>query len=150
MRKILLALVVLLSFSLSAFAAVNINTATQAELESLKNIGPVKAQAIIDYRKKNGGFKSVDELNNVPGIGDKTMAKLKNDISISGVTTVAPSSKTAKPTKAAEVAAPAPAATPAAKPADTAKADKKAAADAKKAAKKAEADKKAADVAKAK
>ncbi|MES2181458.1 MAG: helix-hairpin-helix domain-containing protein [Pseudomonadota bacterium] len=144
MRKILLALVVLLSFSLSVFAAVNINTATQAELESLKNIGPVKAQAIIDYRKKNGGFKSVDELNNVHGIGDKTMANLKNDISISGATTVAPTSKTTKPTKAAEVAA------PASTPADTTKADKKAAADAKKAAKKAEADKKAADVAKAK
>jgi competence protein ComEA len=52
MKKMLLALFVFLSFSISALAAVNINTATQAELESLNGIGPVKAQAIIDYRKK--------------------------------------------------------------------------------------------------
>ncbi len=52
MKKMLLALVTFLSFSLSAMAGVNINTATQAELESLDGIGPVKAQAIIDYRKK--------------------------------------------------------------------------------------------------
>lgn len=52
MKKILLAFVTFLSFSLSAMAGVNINTATQAELESLDGIGPVKAQAIIDYRKK--------------------------------------------------------------------------------------------------
>ena len=52
MKKLLLAIVTFLSFSLSAFAAVNINTATQAELETLDGVGPVKAQAIIDYRKK--------------------------------------------------------------------------------------------------
>jgi competence protein ComEA len=152
MKKMLLALVTFLSFSLSALAGVNINTATQAELESLKNIGPVKAQAIIDYRKKNGGFKTVDELNNVPGIGDKTMQSLKSEISVSGATTVAASAsktakdakpvKEAKAAKAADIAA-TPAAKPAdVKPADTAKADKKAAADAKKAAKKAAADEK--------
>jgi len=52
MKKIILTLVAFLSFSISAIAAVNINTATQAELESLQGVGPVKAQAIIDYRKK--------------------------------------------------------------------------------------------------
>ena len=103
MKKMLLALVTFLSFSLSALAGVNLNTATQAELESLKNIGPVKAQAIIDYRKKNGGFKTVDELNNVPGIGDKTMQSLKSEISVSGATTVAASAnKTAKDAKPAK------------------------------------------------
>jgi competence protein ComEA len=151
MKKMLLALVTFLSFSLSALAGVNINTATQAELESLKNIGPVKAQAIIDYRKKNGGFKTVDELNNVPGIGDKTMQSLKSEISVSGATTVAASAnktaKDAKPAKETKAAKIADVATPAAKPADvkpadTDKADKKAAADAKKAAKKAAADEK--------
>src|SRR5450830_671123 len=140
MKKMLLALVTFLSFSLSALAGVNLNTATQAELESLKNIGPVKAQAIIDYRKKNGGFKTVDELNNVPGIGDKTMQSLKSEISVSGATTVAASAsktaKDAKPVKEAKAAKAADVATPAAKP------DKKAAADAKKAAKKAAADEK--------
>ena len=62
MKKVLLALVVFLSINLNAAAGVNINTATQAELESLDGIGPKKALAIIEYRKKNSGFKSVDDL----------------------------------------------------------------------------------------
>lgn len=103
MKRMLFALVALLSFSLSALAAVNLNTATQVELESLKNIGPAKAQAIIDYRKKSGGFKTIEDLNNVPGIGDKTMTNLKNDISVSGVTTIpASASKPAKNMKSAK------------------------------------------------
>jgi competence protein ComEA len=88
MKKMLFAIVLFLSFSINAFATVNLNTATQAELETLKNIGPAKAIAIMDYRKKNGGFKSVDDLNNVPGIGDKTMANLKAEVTVSGATKV--------------------------------------------------------------
>lgn len=90
------AVLMLLSFSISAFAAVNINTATQAELESLKGIGPVKAKAIIDYRKKNGDFKSVDDLDKVDGIGAVTLQNLRKDVSTSGKTTVvAPEAKAA-------------------------------------------------------
>ena len=78
MKKILLAFAAFLSFSLSALAGVNINTATQAELETLDGVGPVKAQAIIDYRKKNGGFKSIDELEKVDGIGPVSYTHLSS------------------------------------------------------------------------
>jgi len=87
MKKMLLALFVFLGFSISALAAVNINTATQAELESLNGIGPVKAQAIIDYRKKNGNFKSVDDLEKVDGVGAATLQSVRKDVSISGKST---------------------------------------------------------------
>jgi competence protein ComEA len=99
MKKILLALLASIAISFSAFAAVNINTATQAELESLDGIGPVKAAAIIDYRKKNGGFKSVDELEKVNGVGPVTLAHVKKDVSITGTTTVVTPAKTEKADK---------------------------------------------------
>lgn len=84
MKKLVLAFILCFSFALNAFAAVNINTATQEQLEMLNGIGPSKAMAIIEYRKKNGNFKTVDDLNNVPGFGDKTLAKLKPEITVSG------------------------------------------------------------------
>ena len=90
MKKVLLALLVLLSFSLSAFAAVNLNTATQAELEGLNGIGPAKAKAIIDYRQKNGGFKSVDDLGKVTGVGPSILKKVRNDVSVGGKPVAAP------------------------------------------------------------
>ena len=88
MKKLLAILLAMFAFSGLAFAAVNVNTATKEELMSLDGIGEVKAQAIIDYRKKNGSFKTIEELDNVPGIGPGTMAKLKNDVSLKGVTTI--------------------------------------------------------------
>ncbi len=69
-----------------AFAAVNINTATPGELDGVKGIGPSKAQAIVDYRSKNGPFKSLDDLKNVKGFGEKSIAKLKGELSVSGGT----------------------------------------------------------------
>lgn len=104
MKKVILALVVFLSISLNAIAGVNINTATQAELESLDGIGPIKAQSIIDHRKKNGGFKSVDDLKQVDGIGSATLENLRKNISITGPTTaIAPkTNKTVKAIKPAK------------------------------------------------
>ena len=79
MKRFLLLLVTLL-FSAFALAAVNINTATKEELDALPEIGPVKAQAIIDYRKANGPFKTVDDLKHVKGIGAKRLEKLRPDL----------------------------------------------------------------------
>ena len=66
----------------SVTAAVNINTATQAELEKLPGIGPATAKSIVDYRQKNGGFKKLEELMNVKGIGEKSFLKLKPQITV--------------------------------------------------------------------
>ena len=74
MVKIGALLAVMVSLSM---AAVNINTADLAQLETLNGIGPTKAQAIIQYRKEHGSFKSVNELDNVKGIGLKTVQKIK-------------------------------------------------------------------------
>jgi len=63
-----------------SLAAVNVNTASSAELEALPGIGPAKAKAI---RQKNGAFKSVEELKNVKGIGDAVLNKLKAEATVS-------------------------------------------------------------------
>ena len=65
-----------------AAAAVNLNTATKDELIALPGIGPAKAQAILDYRTANGGFKSVEELKDVKGIGAKRFEKLKAELAV--------------------------------------------------------------------
>jgi competence protein ComEA len=84
MKRLIWALALSLAacFAVPAIAAVNINTATKDELIALPGIGPSKAQAILDYRKLNGPFKSVDDLRNVKGIGAKRLDKLRADITV--------------------------------------------------------------------
>ena len=67
-----------------AFAAdaLNVNQASAEELVTLKGIGPVYAERIVDYRTEQGGFESVQDLTEVQGIGDKTVAAIKDQITI--------------------------------------------------------------------
>lgn len=59
-------------------APIPLNTATVDQLDTLPGVGPVLAQHIIDYRTQHGGFRSVDELREVNGIGDRRFADLRN------------------------------------------------------------------------
>lgn len=63
-------------------AKINLNKADINELQNLPGIGPSKATAIIEYRETNGSFKSVEDLKNISGIGDKTFEKLKDLITV--------------------------------------------------------------------
>lgn len=74
----------------TSWAAVNINTATQSELESVKGLGAAKAKAIIEYREKHGSYKSLNDLDKVKGFGKASIEKLKADL------TVGPSSQSAE------------------------------------------------------
>ena len=60
----------------------NLNTATLEQLDTLDGIGPTLAQAILDFREENGGFGSVEELAQVPGIGEKRLASLREQVRV--------------------------------------------------------------------
>jgi len=65
-----------------AAAPVNLNTATAAQLEALPGVGPALAQRIVEYRQQSGGFKKIEELMNVRGIGETSFLKLKALITV--------------------------------------------------------------------
>jgi competence protein ComEA len=65
-----------------AAAPLNLNTATVTELAKLPGIGPAVAARIVEHRQKNGGFKKIEELMNVKGIGEKTFLKLKSLVTV--------------------------------------------------------------------
>jgi competence protein ComEA len=69
---------------------VNINTASVEELQLLPGVGEARARAIVDERKARGGFKSVDELLEVKGIGPSNLDKLRPHVVLSGKTTAQP------------------------------------------------------------
>lgn len=62
--------------------AVDVNSATAAQLESLPGVGPRTAERIVDYRRDQGGFKKVEELMNVRGIGERSFLKLRPLVTI--------------------------------------------------------------------
>jgi competence protein ComEA len=63
-------------------SVVNLNSATVAELETLPGIGAKTAQRIVDYRQKNGGFKKIEELMNVKGVGEKSFLRIKDRLTV--------------------------------------------------------------------
>jgi competence protein ComEA len=74
---------VIVRASASTANPVNLNTATAADLQTLPKIGAAAAARIIEYREKNGGFKKIEDLMNVKGIGEKTFLKLKPMVVVS-------------------------------------------------------------------
>lgn len=88
MKRLLLAFAMCFAFSGVALAVVNINTATKEELTTIKGLGDKRAQDIIDYRKKHGDFKSVDDLQKVPGIGSSLLKQIRSDVAVTGKTSV--------------------------------------------------------------
>jgi competence protein ComEA len=121
MLKKLLMLIAVLVLSLSAglAAAVEVNSADQAALESVKGIGPVHAKAIIDERTKNGPFKDADDLaNRVKGIGQKSVKNLEAaGLTINGSSAPPTGAPAKAPAGTMSKSAPAPAATTAQTPA---------------------------------
>ena len=86
-----LQLLMLLLLAFPAMAGVNVNSATQSELESLPGIGPSKALSIIEYRDTNGPFTSLADLDRVSGIGPSTLANIEPHVVFDGVSTSVPS-----------------------------------------------------------
>ena len=103
MKKLFLALIMCVALAGTAAAVVNINTASKEELTTIKGIGDTRAQEIIDYRKKNGDFKSVDELEKVPGIGPGTMKQIRSQVTVSGKTATDKAADKGTQTKASDV-----------------------------------------------
>lgn len=81
-RVILLSLLLCLSLPLYADEAININTADQSALMSIKGVGEKRAQAIIAFRKEHGPFASVEDLSRVQGIGASTVEQNRDRLTV--------------------------------------------------------------------
>lgn len=71
-----------------ATQALNLNSATQAQLERLPGIGPATAARILEYRQKNGGFKRIEDLMSIRGVGEKTFLRLKSLVTVTPAKTL--------------------------------------------------------------
>jgi len=97
---LLFALIFAFSVSPAAWAGVDVNSASQTELETLPGIGPSKANAIIEYRSTNGPFKNLDDLDRVPGIGPATLTNIGPLVTFSGEVSAAPSGTSSSSSRA--------------------------------------------------
>ncbi len=61
---------------------INLNTATAEELDKIPGVGPARAKAILDYRSEHGSFKTIEEIKNIKGIGDKSFENIKDLITV--------------------------------------------------------------------
>lgn len=82
-----------------AWATVDLNTADEAQLRTVKGIGPVKAKAILAYRARNGAFRSAGDLRKVKGFGAKTIARIAHDVTLSGKPIAPPAAPPAPPVR---------------------------------------------------
>jgi len=101
MKKLAFLVSLFFAFTLNAFAAVDINKASKEELNAVKGLGDKKSDAIIEYRKKNGPFKSAEDIEKVKGIGPGIMKQIANDITIDGQPVKVDGAKPAKTDKSA-------------------------------------------------
>ncbi len=90
-----------LAFAL--WAAVDLNSAGESEIATLPGIGPSKARAIVEYRDEHGPFRTVDELDDIPGIGAATIANLRGLVDVD--TPAAPTGRSVVTTAGAPIAA---------------------------------------------
>jgi competence protein ComEA len=89
LRALVLALPLALATAAAALSGVvNVNTASAEELSMLPGVGPARARAIVELRQQRGGFKRVEDLLEVKGIGDAGLAKLRPFIALEGKTTL--------------------------------------------------------------
>ena len=89
LRALVLALPLALATASAALSGVvNVNTASAEELSMLPGVGPARARAIVELRQQRGGFKRVEDLLEVKGIGDASLAKLRPFIALEGKTTL--------------------------------------------------------------
>src|SRR5436309_8131413 len=82
-----------LAVSTTSSDIINLNTASAAQIATLPGIGPKTADLIIQYRQKNGGFKKVEEIMNVRGVGEKSFLKLKSRITVTPMAPPKPENK---------------------------------------------------------
>ncbi len=82
LKKMILGVAASLAICSLAYAAVDLNTATQQQLEAVSGLGPAKAKAIVEFRSKNGPFKTTEDVMKVPGIKQGVYNLIKTEVTV--------------------------------------------------------------------